>query len=72
MTAQIELTCDKCNLVEIAVITSLFSNVYSRNLIHDWQIIDDMVLCKKCIKDWSKSFKKIKKDNKEKFLKAGK
>lgn len=72
MAAQIELTCDKCNLVEIAAIASLSPNVYSRNLINDWQIIDDMVLCKKCIKDWSKSFKKIKKDNKEKFLKAGK
>jgi len=71
MAARIELTCDKCNLVEIAAIASLSPNIYSRTLINDWQIIDDMVLCKKCIKDWAKSFKKIKKDNKEKFLKAG-
>ncbi|RLC49944.1 MAG: hypothetical protein DRI23_08145 [Candidatus Cloacimonadota bacterium] len=68
MAVKIELHCDKCELVETHIATSILSYA-SMDFMKPWKEVDNMILCKDCIKDWSKFVKKNKKDNKEKFLK---
>jgi len=66
----LQLVCDKCNFIEDIKITSFVANKHiSMEVTKKWREIDGMILCEKCVKDWSKSIKKMKKDNKKNFLK---
>ena len=60
MTAQVELTCDKCDLTEVIPIASLFSNTYYLQAIKKWRSIDELVLCKSCARAWIKAVRKAK------------
>ena len=66
----LQLVCDKCNFIEDIKITSfVYNKSISMENTKKWKEIDGMILCEKCVTAWTESIKKMKKDNKENFLK---
>jgi len=65
----LQLVCDKCDFLEDIEITSFIRNKQFIEAAKKWKEIEGMILCENCTKDWHKSFKKIRKENKVKFLK---
>lgn len=70
MTIKVTITCAKCDKEEILILNNMADfNKVRTEFSKAWGSIDDLMLCLSCIKEWSKSFKKMKKENKKNFLK---